>query len=264
MAAKAKDWPLLHAAVDRKIEDQREFVDEWDRRVRGTGNPNLPIVTERVTIAATVLEAESGIGKMQVSRWRKSLADPDAYHLKMVLAACRKAGLEPDDNYRSNGTGDNEWFTPPAYIEAARRVLGTIDLDPASHEVAQRRIKATQYYTAADNGLDRDWHGRVWLNPPYSRGMIDAFTLKLVAEIENGNVSAAVVLTHNYTDTAWFHGLLDGAAAVCFPRGRIKFVNAVSDACNPTQGQTFFYYGPNVDHFAEVFGAFGAILYAYV
>lgn len=91
VAAKAKDWPLLHEAVDIKIEDQREFVAWWDEHVRSAGNP--AITQDRGELAWREAEAEAGIRNQQVSRWRKALADPVAYHDKLVLAACRK---EPD------------------------------------------------------------------------------------------------------------------------------------------------------------------------
>src|SRR5262245_6844094 len=70
----------------------------------------------------------------------------------------------------SYNTGENEWYTPPAYLEAARLVLGGIDLDPASSDVAQRRVRAGRYFTKKDDGLSRPWRGRVWLNPPYASG----------------------------------------------------------------------------------------------
>jgi ParB family chromosome partitioning protein len=45
----------------------------------------------------------------------------------------------------------NEWFTPAENIEAARTVLGAIDLDPASCELADRTVRATHYFTAQDD-----------------------------------------------------------------------------------------------------------------
>jgi hypothetical protein len=63
----------------------------------------------------------------------------------------------------TQGTGENEWCTPPEYIELSRAVLGAIDLDPATNAQAQEIIRATQHFTKADNGLKHEWHGRVWL-----------------------------------------------------------------------------------------------------
>ena len=60
----------------------------------------------------------------------------------------------------------NEHYTPPSIVEAAREVMGGIDLDPASCRKANRHIKAERYFTQKDNGYLQDWHGRVFLNPP--------------------------------------------------------------------------------------------------
>jgi hypothetical protein len=60
-------------------------------------------------------------------------------------------------------TGNNEWYTPAKYIEAARAVLGSIDVDPASNNIAQRIVGAAKYYTKENSGLDKEWHGNVWL-----------------------------------------------------------------------------------------------------
>jgi hypothetical protein len=68
------------------------------------------------------------------------------------------------------GTGEVEWYTPREYVDAAREVLGAIDLDPATSAVAQRTIQASRFFTREDDGLQHEWHGRVWLNPPYARG----------------------------------------------------------------------------------------------
>src|SRR5262245_13067731 len=39
-----------------------------------------------------------------------------------------------------------EWYTPPQYIAAARAVLGAIDLDPASSEIAQTTVQAGAFF----------------------------------------------------------------------------------------------------------------------
>src|ERR1700704_1062136 len=96
-----------------------------------------------------------------------------------------------------------EWYTPPKYIEAAREVMGAIDLDPASCAAANRIVKATAYYTREQNGLDQSWTGRVWLNPPYGRtakmeatrkSTIGLFVERLLQFYESGEVTQAIVL----------------------------------------------------------------------
>lgn len=61
-----------------------------------------------------------------------------------------------------NTIGKDEWLTPPEII----RSLGEFDLDPCS-PVNRPWSTAKQHFTVDDNGLIKDWFGRVWLNPPY-------------------------------------------------------------------------------------------------
>jgi phage N-6-adenine-methyltransferase len=167
-------------------------------------------------------------------------------------------------NHRAQGSGNTEWFTPAKWIEAARSLMGSIDLDPASCEAANRTVRAARFYSRDDDGLTHEWAGRVWLNPPYSRDLIQPFAEKLIAELAAGRVSEAVALTHAYTDTTWFHMLGEKAAAICFTRGRISFVRPDGKpAATPTQGQTVFYLGPNAARFAEIFGSHGLVVRRY-
>jgi phage N-6-adenine-methyltransferase len=157
---------------------------------------------------------------------------------------------------RTLGTGEYEWYTPPKYIELARAVLGEIDLDPASSQKAQEAVRAAKYFTAADEGLLHQWMGRVWLNPPYAQPLIGQFVTKMAEERASGNVTAGIMLTHNYTDTSWFHEASGIADAVCFTRGRIAFIGGGQ---SPPCGQTFFYFGENKEAFAAKFVEIGTI-----
>ena len=85
-------------------------------------------------------------------------------------------------NHVEHYTGNQEWYTPSEYVEAARRVMGEIDLDPASSELAQETVRASSYYTKDDDGLVSEWSGRVWLNPPYSHAQTSFYLCFLFGE----------------------------------------------------------------------------------
>jgi ParB family chromosome partitioning protein len=156
-------------------------------------------------------------------------------------------------------SGAVEWFTPAQIVEAAREVMGEIDLDPASNDIAQQVVRAGTYYTAETDGPAQDWIGRVWLNPPYAAGEIDRFVSRLVAEHTAGNVTEAVLLVHSRTDTAWFHEAASVAAAICFTRGRVRFQRPDGTGNSPTTGSAFLYFGRSPDRFAAVFSAIGIV-----
>lgn len=58
----------------------------------------------------------------------------------------------------------DEWLTPP-HIMAA---LGEFDLDPCA-PINRPWPTATTHFTVVDDGLNSDWEGRVFCNPPYGR-----------------------------------------------------------------------------------------------
>jgi phage N-6-adenine-methyltransferase len=163
-------------------------------------------------------------------------------------------------HYRTQFTGENEWYTPIEYIEAARKAMGGLDLDAASSEHAQLVIKAPRFFSLENDALGQEWVGRVWLNPPFAQPLIEQFIDKLLAEYEAHRLSDAVLLTHNYTDTVWFHKAAARAEKICFTRGRIRFVNKEGVLAAPTQGQAFFYFGSRrVASFVQAFLPYGFI-----
>ena len=155
-----------------------------------------------------------------------------------------------------NNSGNNEWYTPPEYIEAARSVMGSIDLDPATNSVAQEWVKAAYHYTKENDGLTKEWVGNIWLNPPYARGLIEEFVFKLVGSSYN----QAICLTNNATETKWGSELLKQCSAVCFPKGRIKYISEEGVKNTPLQAQMFTYFGPNYEDFMGEFSQFGVVM----
>lgn len=139
-----------------------------------------------------------------------------------------KAITESKRPYIVNNSHDEEWYTPSCYIESARKVMGSIDLDPASCATANKTVSANAFYTAEDDGLSQEWSGNVWLNAPYDQ--IQKFASKL---LESEKVTRAIVLTNNATETRWFQSLLEKASALVFHLGRLRFTKPDGTASAP-------------------------------
>lgn len=162
----------------------------------------------------------------------------------------------------------NEWYTPPEYIDAAREVMGGIDLDPASCKAANEWIKAGTFYTEQEDGLSRPWEGRVFLNPPYGKtGNLsnqDVWARKLEEEFLAGRVTEAILLTKCVPGYVWWERLFT-RWTVCFCRYRIFFRKLndrgmVIQVGQAKAGSSFWYFGESPWRFVEVFGKFGRIV----
>jgi len=236
------------------------FVNEFPRSKGGRGKTiqsRLASFCEEVEISDETARKWGLVAAIPEQEFEQRIAElRDAPDPNIFITLTPFYGIH---NHRAQGTGENEWYTPKEHIEAARKALTQIDLDPASSEIAQRTVKAKRYLTKEQDGLTKKWEGRVWLNPPYSQPAVQQFVEKLVSEVQAKNVTEAVLLTHNYTDTEWFHIAASACSLICFTRGRIKFVNADGEPCAPTQGQAFFYYGKREQSFRRAFEKFGFI-----
>lgn len=174
----------------------------------------------------------------------------------------------------------NEWYTPAKYIEAARTVMGGIDLDPASCEMANQVVRAARYYTQEENGLMQTWYGRVWLNPPYgvadprgngrykgggsslqNRSLQVLFVQKGIKEYKAGNVEQLIMLVTANITIKWFQPLLD--YPLCIPYPKISFtVPGETEGQRQVFGNAVIYLGSNEAQFIEVFSRFGRIVRA--
>jgi ParB family chromosome partitioning protein len=158
----------------------------------------------------------------------------------------------------TGGEPNDERYTPPRIIRRVRRVLGAIDCDPATCAEAQETVKADTYYTREDDGLNRPWVGRVWVNPPYSKGLLHPFILALFRELHAGRCTEAICLTNNATETAAIQALLRGCQCVCLITARIAFTGPGLDgSTGGYQGQILTYFGPRAGRFMRVMSEIG-------
>ena len=262
---------LQNAIVEVAIRAERRAGEllkemEMDAGGRPTKNPSYDVRGFMPTLE------DMGISYMQSSRWQKMAALPEE-RFEGCLGEARESGkvLTRASVYKltENGTthvshnscDNNEWYTPPEYIYSVIEVFGAaIDLDPASSHTANKIVGAQKYFTIQDDGLSQEWHGTIFLNPPYSAGLISRFVDKAIDEVYNQPEKEAIILVNNATETQWFQKLCKHCDAVCFPAGRIQYLSENGEARNsPIQGQAFFYLGLNTVGFTTVFSQHGAI-----
>ena len=157
-------------------------------------------------------------------------------------------------------TTPDDFYTNEAIISAAREVMGKIDLDPASHPVANRVVQATSFFTVTDNGLTKRWSGRVWLNPPFSQW--SEWVPKVLSEWGSGRIPEMCVLAATRTLSAqYFAPLLCGCNAMCITNGRIKFWGGRAGD-SPDDGHAIFYFGSKPELFSHAFRSIGSPFYA--
>jgi len=172
-----------------------------------------------------------------------------------------KNGEEKIKTTKINGifTGENEWYTPFEYIAKVKRVMGRIDVDPASSDMAQKVVRAKKYYSLCTNGLTKKWKGNIFLNPPYPTEEVAAFIRKFIIEYNCGNIKQGIILTNNFTNTDWFHKLMKIAQLACFSDGCAKFDHQEKKP-SIAHGHVFFYVGNDEDKFIKEFTDVGLIM----
>lgn len=157
-------------------------------------------------------------------------------------------------------SGKVEYYTPYWIIEAARSVMGSIDLDPASSEMANETVKATKYLTISDNGFTYLWKGNVWLNHPFSKKYNAQWINTLIHEYAVGRVKQACCITFASTSEKWFQPLMQYPQ--CYFNKRVNYIDGLTgkEVKGVTKGSVVTYLGPNVQKFYEVFKQYGNVM----
>ena len=243
--------------------DEQRVVYEVVR----ASSPNGKITESHIKSVATVVGEISRFdaiddGSGEMVRWSELSAERKVSLLQVnvtedTFERFQRQRAHSSAFLRSSET--DQWYTPAYIVDAAREVLGRIDLDPASSELANQTVKADSYYTVENDGVLHQWPGRVWMNPPYC-GKAGAFIEHLIEQFEVGNTTAAIVLLNaNSVADRWFAPLFD--YPLCFA-GRIDFLSPDrgKPGGRPPHGSVFAYLGPERQLFADVFSAFGPVV----
>jgi DNA N-6-adenine-methyltransferase (Dam) len=104
-------------------------------------------------------------------------------------------------------------LTPRWIIDA----LGPFTTDPCAAMPPRPWDCAAVNFTEIDDGLQRNWCGRIWLNPPFDRYAVGQWIQRLA---EHGRGTA---LLHARTEAAWFEPIWQYASGILFMANRIKF-----------------------------------------
>lgn len=183
-------------------------------------------------------------------------------------------------------SGETDFWTPPFIIEAARSLMGEIDLDPAtSQEANTKSVKAIRYYTKDHDGLLYPWGTqhtplRTFLNHPFSAGWKACdenckrktckkrghvyedipsnadWVNKMVDEYEAGRVIEACMITFASTSEKWFQPLL--RYPQCFLHPRTNYYTPDGKVFRGvTKGSVVTYFGLRPLRFKEFFEPHG-------
>ena len=165
---------------------------------------------------------QHGIGKRTASRLMLEYRDPEATDRR------REA------NRQKGHVANSEWLRPSKYIALACEAMGGVDC-------------------MSYDGTNRAWCGRVWLPLLKQSKFITPIIEALLSDLNMGNVEQAVVLTHNFTDAAWWHSLAENCTLLCFTRGRLTFQHTNGRVGPSANGQFFFYFGDRAEAFKVAF-----------
>ncbi len=109
----------------------------------------------------------------------------------------------------------NEWYTPKFIFDA----LGCrFDQDVAAPRGGPRYVPCDRWLDPGVNGLDADWFGFVWMNPPFGHQRHKRMWLKKFFEHGNG-----IALVPDRTSAPWFQEYAVKADLICFLSGKVKY-----------------------------------------
>lgn len=169
------------------------------------------------------------------------MSRPDLWSALASQDAAERSPHQGIGSHQSAAMLKDEWLTPPEIIDA----LGgpeSFDLDPCA-PIKRPWNMAKEHYTIADNGLLKQWQGRVWFNPPYGGPKIVGPWMRRMAEHGQGTT---LIFARTETDI-FFETVWNKATALLFLHGRLYFhhVDGTRASANAGAPSVLIAYGEN-------------------
>lgn len=149
-----------------------------------------------------------------------------------------------------------DYFTPPDLIDAARSAMGGIDLDAASHPIANRTHRIPDYFHINRSAFDHDWYGRVWLNPPYGHNA--PWFERILHFLESGSIAQLCMLSPVWAFTAeQARPVMERSAATVLLSPTPTFWGNASNRTGSNHPHAVVYFGDRVAEFVTSFAPHG-------
>jgi phage N-6-adenine-methyltransferase len=143
----------------------------------------------------------------------------------------------------------DDWETPPELFNNLNTVF-SFDIDVCA---TAKNTKCQKYYTPEIDGLKQPWHNHktCWCNPPYPKAK--EWLEKAWQEAYKGATTVCLIAAR--PDTRYWHDIVFlHARAICFLRGRLKFVGAKHSAPFPSALAVFSPYPLKPPHLKTLAG----------
>lgn len=149
-----------------------------------------------------------------------------------------------------------DYFTPPELVSAAREAMGGIDLDAASHWLANREHRITDYFHTGRSAFENDWYGRVWLNPPYGNNA--PWFDRIVKYVSSGEIDQLCMISPMWAfQTRLAQPLLALSSAMILLSPTPEFWGNSEGRTGTNNPHGILYIGSRVAEFKRAFRGFG-------
>jgi hypothetical protein len=152
-----------------------------------------------------------------------------------------------------------DYFTPPHLIEAARQAMGGIDLDAASHWLANKTHRIPDFFHLGRDAFTNDWHGRVWLNPPFGNYL--PWFERIMLYVETGAVTDVCMLSPTWAFTTnQAQAFIEITSAHVLLSPTPIFWGNSEGRTGRNDPHSIVYIGDRVDEFHQAFKPWGIVM----